>query len=198
LRLARRCTVPSASGVRARSNGTGSRWCSCSAHRIRVRATNLAERCFVKERRRSKVIGRFGDERSAMKLVLATLIRAAERWCRVSSATSKATSSRCCAPSSGSTPGEQPHEDQPRHERCRVITQAADIPDAQDLTAAIHLPCKRNSDSSAIWLPPRNESVLNASRTDVASHSGHNSWPSARSAYQRLSIAPVWLYSLAS
>ena len=53
-------------------------------HRIRVRTTNLAERSFVEERRRTKVVGRFGDERSAMKLVFATMIRAAERWCRVS------------------------------------------------------------------------------------------------------------------
>jgi putative transposase len=53
-------------------------------HRIRVRTTNLAERSFVEERRRTKVIGRFGDEKSAMKLVFATMIRAAERWCRVS------------------------------------------------------------------------------------------------------------------
>jgi putative transposase len=53
-------------------------------HRIRVRTTNLAERSFVEERRRTKVIGRFGDERSAMKLVFATMIRSAERWCRVS------------------------------------------------------------------------------------------------------------------
>jgi transposase-like protein len=53
-------------------------------HRIRVRTTNLAERSFVEERRRTKVIGRFSDERSAMKLVFATMIRAAERWCRVS------------------------------------------------------------------------------------------------------------------
>ena len=53
-------------------------------HRIRVRTTNLAERSFVEERRRTKVIGRFSDESSAMKLVFATMIRAAERWCRVS------------------------------------------------------------------------------------------------------------------
>jgi transposase-like protein len=53
-------------------------------HRIRLRTTNLAERSFVEECRRSKVIGRFGDERSAMKLAFATMIRAAERWCRVS------------------------------------------------------------------------------------------------------------------
>ena len=30
------------------------------------------------------MIGRFTDERSAMKLVFATMIRAADRWCRVS------------------------------------------------------------------------------------------------------------------
>ena len=53
-------------------------------HRIRVRTTNLAERSFVEERRRTKVIGRFGDEHAAMKLVFATMIRAAQRWCRVS------------------------------------------------------------------------------------------------------------------
>jgi putative transposase len=53
-------------------------------HRIRVRTTNLAERSFVEERRRTKVVGRFSDEKSAMKLVFATMIRAADRWCRVS------------------------------------------------------------------------------------------------------------------
>ena len=53
-------------------------------HRIRVRTTNLADRSFVEERWRTKVVGRFSDERSAMKLVFATMIRAADRWCRVS------------------------------------------------------------------------------------------------------------------
>jgi putative transposase len=53
-------------------------------HRIRVRTTNLAERSYVEERRRTKVIPRFTDEKAAMKLVFATLIRAADRWCRVS------------------------------------------------------------------------------------------------------------------
>src|SRR5215207_3124679 len=53
-------------------------------HRIRVRTTNLAERSFVEERRRTKVIPRLMDERAAMKLVFATMIRAAQRWCRVS------------------------------------------------------------------------------------------------------------------
>lgn len=53
-------------------------------HRITVRTTNLAERSFVEERRRTKIIPRLGDERSAMKLVFATLIRCADRWSRVS------------------------------------------------------------------------------------------------------------------
>jgi hypothetical protein len=43
---------------------------------------NLAERSFDEERRRTKVIPRLMDEKAAMKL--ATMIRAAERWCRVS------------------------------------------------------------------------------------------------------------------
>lgn len=53
-------------------------------HRINVRTTNLLERTFEEERRRSKVIPRFGDERSAMKLVFGTLMRVSDRWNRVS------------------------------------------------------------------------------------------------------------------
>ena len=53
-------------------------------HRIRVRTTNLAERSFVEERRRTKVIPRLMEEKAALKLVFATMIRAADRWCRVS------------------------------------------------------------------------------------------------------------------
>ncbi len=52
-------------------------------HRINARTTNLIERSFLEERRRSKVIPRFLEEKSAMKLVFATLIRASERWSRV-------------------------------------------------------------------------------------------------------------------
>ncbi len=72
-------------------------------HRIRVRTTNLAERSFVEERRRTKVIGRFTDERSAMKLVFAVMIRAADRWCRVSISDLERHQLSCCAPSSAST-----------------------------------------------------------------------------------------------
>jgi putative transposase len=53
-------------------------------HRIKVRTTNLLERSFPEERRRTKVIPRLLDEKSAMKLVFATLMRVSERWSRVS------------------------------------------------------------------------------------------------------------------
>lgn len=52
-------------------------------HRISVRITNLLERSFVEERRRTKVIPRLLDEKSAMKLVFATLIRVSDRWQRL-------------------------------------------------------------------------------------------------------------------
>lgn len=48
-----------------------------------VRTTNLAERSFVEERRRSKTLPRFFTEKSCLKLVFATLLRAAERWQRI-------------------------------------------------------------------------------------------------------------------
>jgi len=53
-------------------------------HRINVRMTHLLERSFLKERRRIKVIGHISDEKNAMKLIFATLIRVSERWSRVS------------------------------------------------------------------------------------------------------------------
>jgi len=42
-------------------------------HRRCVRTTNLIERSFLEERRRTKIIPRFFDERSCLKLVFATL-----------------------------------------------------------------------------------------------------------------------------
>ena len=53
-------------------------------HRIRVRTTNLAERSFEEERRRTKVVPRLMTEKATMKLAFATMIRSAHRWCRVS------------------------------------------------------------------------------------------------------------------
>lgn len=52
-------------------------------HRRFCRTTNLVERSFVEERRRTKVVPHFWDEKSCLKLVFATLIRAAQRWVRV-------------------------------------------------------------------------------------------------------------------
>jgi putative transposase len=54
-----------------------------AAHRKYVRTTNLIERSFLEERRRTKIIPRFFDERSCLKLVYATLVRASQRWQRI-------------------------------------------------------------------------------------------------------------------
>jgi putative transposase len=52
-------------------------------HRKSVRTTNLIERSFVEERRRTKVIAGFFTERSCLKLVFSVLIKASKRWRRV-------------------------------------------------------------------------------------------------------------------
>lgn len=49
-------------------------------HHKRIRTTNLLERSFLEQRRRTKVIPRFFNERSCLKLVFATLWRASQRW----------------------------------------------------------------------------------------------------------------------
>lgn len=49
-------------------------------HRQYVRTTNLVERSFVEERRRTKTIPHLWDEKSLVKLVFATLIRVSDRW----------------------------------------------------------------------------------------------------------------------
>ncbi len=54
-----------------------------AVHRRYVRTTNLIERSFGEQRRRSKVIPRFFDEKSALKLAFATLWRTSQRWRRV-------------------------------------------------------------------------------------------------------------------
>ncbi|HXR90748.1 MAG TPA: transposase, partial [Steroidobacteraceae bacterium] len=50
------------------------------AHRRAIRTTNLLERLFGEERRRTKVIPHAFGERALLKLMYAALIRAAERW----------------------------------------------------------------------------------------------------------------------
>lgn len=54
-----------------------------AVHRKHIRTTNLIERSFGEERRRTKVIPRFRSEKECLKLVFATLWRASERWRRV-------------------------------------------------------------------------------------------------------------------
>ncbi len=51
-----------------------------SLHQKMIRTTNLCERSFVEQRRRTKVIPHFFDERSCLKLVFASLWRASQRW----------------------------------------------------------------------------------------------------------------------
>jgi putative transposase len=54
-----------------------------AGHSKHIRTTNLLERAFVEQRRRTKIIPRFLDEQSCLKLVYATLIRVSDRWHRV-------------------------------------------------------------------------------------------------------------------
>ena len=49
-------------------------------HRKGIRTTNLLERLFLEERRRTKVIPHAFGERPVLKLMYAAVIRAAERW----------------------------------------------------------------------------------------------------------------------
>jgi putative transposase len=53
------------------------------AHRRHVRTTNLIERSFEEERRRTKILPRFWSEHSGLKLIFAVLWRASARWQRV-------------------------------------------------------------------------------------------------------------------
>lgn len=52
-------------------------------HRRSIRTTNLIERCFVEQKRRTKIIPTHVNEKGAMKLVFGTLIRASQHWQRV-------------------------------------------------------------------------------------------------------------------
>ena len=49
-------------------------------HRKVIRTTNLLERLFLEERRRTKIIPHAFGERPVLKLMYAALIRAADRW----------------------------------------------------------------------------------------------------------------------
>jgi transposase-like protein len=51
-----------------------------STHHSRIRTTNLLERAFLEQRRRTNTIPRFFNEKSCLKLVFATLWQASQRW----------------------------------------------------------------------------------------------------------------------
>ena len=51
-------------------------------HRKYVRTTNLVERTFVEQRRRTKTIPHVWDEGALVKLVFGTLLRVSDRWAR--------------------------------------------------------------------------------------------------------------------
>lgn len=53
-------------------------------HRKFIRTTNMLERAFVEEKRRTKIIPQHMNERGAIKLVYGVLIRASRKWRRVS------------------------------------------------------------------------------------------------------------------
>jgi len=55
-----------------------------AGHHKFIRTTNLIERCFLEQKRRTKVIPRFLDEQSCLKLVYSTLIRVSDKWKRIS------------------------------------------------------------------------------------------------------------------
>ena len=50
------------------------------AHRRATRTTNLLERLFLEERRRTKTIPHAFGERAVLKLMYAALIRASDSW----------------------------------------------------------------------------------------------------------------------
>jgi hypothetical protein len=69
-------------GIPARSEVAG---CSSLpiAHRRAIRTTNLLERLFGEERRRTKVIPHGFGERPVLKLMYSALIRASQSWQRI-------------------------------------------------------------------------------------------------------------------
>ncbi len=55
-----------------------------AGHRRFIRTTNMLERTFEEEKRRTKVLPQHQHERGAVGLVFGVLMRASRRWCRVS------------------------------------------------------------------------------------------------------------------
>lgn len=55
-----------------------------AGHHRYIRTTNLLERTFAEQKRRTKVIPRFFSEKSCMKLVFGTMIRISDKWREIS------------------------------------------------------------------------------------------------------------------
>ena len=51
-----------------------------ASHRRSITSTNLVERSFLEEKRRSNTTPCFFNEKSGLKLIFASLIRASQRW----------------------------------------------------------------------------------------------------------------------
>ena len=54
-----------------------------AGHQRYITTTNLLERVFEEQKRRTKIIPRFFDEKSCLKLVYATMLRVSQKWRRV-------------------------------------------------------------------------------------------------------------------
>jgi putative transposase len=54
-----------------------------AGHHKHLRTTNILERGFLEQKRRTKTIPRFFTEKSCLKLVYATMIRASQKWRRI-------------------------------------------------------------------------------------------------------------------
>jgi transposase-like protein len=54
-----------------------------AGHQKHIMTTNLLERAFGEQKRRTKIIPRFFDEKSCLKLVYATMVRASQKWRRI-------------------------------------------------------------------------------------------------------------------
>jgi len=52
-------------------------------HRQFIRTTNLLERTFEEQKRRTKVVPRFFDEKSCIKIVFGTMIRVSNKWKKI-------------------------------------------------------------------------------------------------------------------
>jgi putative transposase len=67
------------------------------AHRRAARTTNMLERLFGEERRRTKIIPHCFGERAALKLMYAAFIRASETWKQVVISEFESNNWRACA-----------------------------------------------------------------------------------------------------